>query len=138
MNCNCIIDCIEISNTKKETKPCFKATALSLHACGYSEFLLPCPCRMHQAAKDAKGGGKGPKGDKALKPTRIRTSDITDSDYSVFQNSNKFPQSRRIRVVAIESEEGASSALGAFKEGGAFILRPKRGKSLIKLMKASW
>lgn len=74
------------------------------------------------------------------KKTRIKVTDIVDSDYPVIKSLTQFNQARRFEVVTVESmDDSVWEKLHAkFKEGMPFILRPKRGKTLLKIMGVSW
>jgi len=62
------------------------------------------------------------------------TTDITEKDFEVIQQFTQFPQSRRMRVVQVDGPDCRSAICEEFRFGSPFVLRPKRGKSLVKLM----
>ena len=88
-----------------------------------------------QKAAEAKAAGH------AEKPAalRVRTNDVTDMDCDTIKNMTKFPAHRRIPVVTVEPNDDLSVKVGEMLiEQSPFIIRPKRGKTLLKLLDVLW
>ena len=82
-----------------------------------------------QAEKEAQGP--------ARPTTRIRCTDVSEADPLPLQQIAKFGMNRRLQVHTIEDGENESfeAVMDLFRQSAdaPFILRPKRGKNLMKL-----
>lgn len=98
-----------------------------------------CLTQAAAAAKKASAQGQGNgTGDERPSSMRVKTNDVTDSDCSTVKTLIKFPPLRRLKVVTLEPDDDICEKMGhMISKQEAFILRPKRGKNLLKLMHAA-
>lgn len=96
-------------------------------------FIIFGLCQEKLAQKKATGEESKGKGSKQ-RVAKVDTSDIADTDPAVIQNFLQFPMNRRMRVVQVDGADSIKAIQDEFQFGGPFILRPKRGKSLVKLL----
>ena len=69
---------------------------------------------------------------------RIKSTDVTDDDWPVIKKISEFPTQRRIPILTVDAnmttEEVVSKAQTEIKRGTPCIIRPKKGKSILKLL----
>ena len=86
---------------------------------------------------EAKGKAKAKAG-----RINVKATDVTEDDHPVVKSISSFPAERRIPVVNIDATWSAED-LGCkihslVKQFQPFIMRPKRGKSVLKCLDVSW
>lgn len=62
------------------------------------------------------------------------TYDLTDDDPPVIKELTKFPTHRRIPVIICENMDGFDHCAELVRQGKPFIARPKRGRSILKVI----
>ena len=70
--------------------------------------------------------------------SRIKSTDITDDDWPVIKKISEFPTQRRIPRLLVDPtmamDDVLSKAQTEIKRGHPCIIRPKKGKSVLKLL----
>ena len=70
--------------------------------------------------------------------SKIKSTDVTDDDWPVIKKIAEFSTQRRIPILTVDPsmalEEVVSKAQTEMKRGTPCIIRPKKGKSIMKLL----
>lgn len=115
-------------------------------SCHHCHSLLCSEAAKRAAAKAAGTGGTGGRrrtgegagGGSGSSRLRLSSDAVDEDDLPVIRNLAQFPVNRRIPVHVVDSEDKLSQCWSHIKEAIPFIARPKKGKSLLKLLGVSW